>query len=149
MTAIHLEPLRPEKVTCRKLSPRNLTRGLRSENNWLLQNVPIKQTGLWNSASFLKEGRAEPHGNLRKDYTERTERCLPFDAAYGCTGSSTWCTAVHFSLCYTFFVHGRAPLLITYLNLSHSNTCSRSQTQPGGGSSWAYQPYLPLKSESK
>ena len=26
---------------------------------------------------------------------------------------------------------------------------SQSQTQPGGGPSWAYSPYLPLERESK
>ena len=62
---------------------------------------------------------------------------------------------VHFRalfLGYTFFVRNPALVLIAHLYQSQVNLGSPSRgsrTQPRGGPSWAYSPYLALKSKSK
>ena len=63
----------------------------------------------------------EPLGSLNKGFTVRNTRGLPFDAPYTCTG----------------------------MQKSVNNPYqAQSRTQPGGGPSWVYSPYLLLKCEA-
>ena len=82
----------------------------------------------------LIERRAEPLGNSNKCYTVRTSPGLRFNASYACTG-----------------MHEFGNLLfLTILSQSmQTPLCPQSLTQPGGGTSWAYSPYLPLENVIK
>ena len=95
---------------------------------------PIKQASLRNCARSLIESRAEPLGNLNKGHTVRTSRGLPFNASFACTRMHEF---------------GSGLLLISYRQSIHTTRWSQSLTQPGGGASWAYSPYLPLERKSK
>ena len=95
---------------------------------------PIKQVSLKNCARSLIERRAEPLGNLNKCHTMRTSHGLPFNASYACTSMHEF----------------RSALFLTNQSQSNHTQCvPQSLTQPGGGPSWAYSPYLPLEKENK
>ena len=108
--------------------------GLRKHKNTPSKSSPVTQARLRNSARSIKELRAEPLGNLNKGYTVRTSRGLPFDASYACT-------SMHEFGCHLF--------LTNQSRTFPTQRTSKSLTQPGGGSFWAYSPYLPLERESK
>ena len=96
----------------------------------LSESSPINQASLRNSTPSLKERRAEPLGNLNKGHTKRTSRGLPFDASYACTSMHEF---------------GSHLFLTTPSQSNHTQCWLQSLTQPGGGPSWAYPPYLPLQ----
>ena len=89
-----------------------------------------KQASLRNSTRSLEERRVEPLGNLKKGFTVRNTRGLPFNASYACT-------VMHEGSDHSF------QSLLSY------QSTPQSRIPPGGGPSWAYLPYLPLESKAR
>ena len=94
----------------------------------------LSGASLRNSARSLIERRAEPLGNLNKGHTERTLCGLPCDVSYGCTSMHQF---------------GSDLFLTTQSPSNTTQRWSESLSQPGGGPSLAYSPYLPLERGSK
>ena len=89
---------------------------------------------LRNSICSLMKRRVEPLGNVNKFRAVRTSLGLPFSASYACTGMHEF---------------GNLLFLTILCQSIHTPLCQQSLTEPGGGPSWAYSPYLPLENVNK